>query len=187
MEPIEIKFNRKKIVLILLLCLAFSYLCWNFVVDQEHYTSYRHRHRDTGFIFLAGLFGFIFFGAGNLVLLKMLFRRNPALIIDEKGITDYSTFMSVGLIHWEDITAIKGGKLKSTHFITIHIKNKKKYIANSKNAWQTYMMKINSKYFRTPIHINSSGLQCKHDELMAIILKAQETYKSNHDNTQQHL
>lgn len=177
MEPIEIKYNRIRIAALLLLCLAFTYLGWNFVSDPGHYTS--HRYKSSGFIFLAGLICFISFGLGNLVLLKMLFRKNPALIINEKGITDYSSFISIGLIHWEDIIYIKAGKVKSTQFITIHVKNKKKYLSLSKNRFQNYMMKLNSKYYHSPIHINTSALRGKHDELSNTIHKAFDVYKNN--------
>ena len=175
MEPIEIKYNRIRIAALLLLCLAFTYLGWNFVSDPAHYTSYRHR--NPGFIFLAGLLCLIFFGGGTLIILKMLFRKNPAMIIDERGITEYTTFMSIGLIHWEDITAIKGGKVKSGHFVTIYIKNKKKYLALSKNRFQTYMMKLNLKDYKPRFDISTNGLQIKHDELNNILQKAFETYK----------
>lgn len=175
MEPIKIKFNKKRIALLLIICIPCYILFWNFFLNPEdHITS---RHKSPFIICIIGFLGVLFLSIGIFVLLKMFVRKNPALIIDEKGITDYTTFVSIGLILWEDITAIKGRKVKSDYLITIHVKNKKKYLALSKNRFQTYMMKLNSKYFRSPIHINSSGLQCKHDELMAIILKAYETHK----------
>lgn len=95
----EIRFKKKAKTIGLLalpfMAVVISKVLFGFVFPRMHGL---YNFRITITLLIYGLFGFVF-----CILLKQIFSRKPALIIDDTGITDHSSPESVGHIPWADI------------------------------------------------------------------------------------
>jgi hypothetical protein len=111
------------------------------------------------------------------VLFKQIFSKKPALIINEKGLTDYSSISSAGFIPWSDIVEFKESvnSLKQKLLLFI-VKNPHKYIdtpgAKMSNARQSY-----HNLFGTPVVVAFNNLKYDYNELISILKKAFNNYK----------
>ena len=178
MQSIKIKFNRLKIILILIITTGCAYLCYHLMTHSDEWLSYKYR--STALIAITGFTGFVFCCMGSLAMLTILVQRKTAIIIDEKGITEYSSICSVGLIEWKDIKYISVKKMGSNNnFLSIYVKNNRKYLALSKNPLQVLMMKGNIMFYDTPFFISFSFLKCNFTELSKIVQEAHEKYKAD--------
>lgn len=85
-----------------------------------------------GFLFLnvspLGIFPCLFFVLGFVYFTLRLIKRKPILIVDDKGITDNSSAISVGFIPWEDVEDIVMDECLGNEFIEIKLVDEEKYI-----------------------------------------------------------
>lgn len=101
-------------------------------------------------------FGFLFFMYIFLYLLKRAKQGKDILIVDEKGITDNSSALSIGFIPWQDIDGIYIDSIYGNAFIEIVLHNEEQYInrltklkrkavcANKKMGHQIVCITLNS-------------------------------------------
>ena len=109
MKPINIPLSKKKIALLILGSMLFVVAgCWMFFFQTEHQT-----HFKVILVKTIGTAAMIFFGATGIIGIQKLFDTQMGLIIDHNGITDNSSGVSVGLIEWADITALRTSKVMS--------------------------------------------------------------------------
>ena len=73
----------------------------------------------------------LFFVLGFFLLIYRAFIRKVALIVDDKGITDNSSFISPGLMKWEDIMDIFLVNMAGINHLGIKLKDEDKRIAKS--------------------------------------------------------
>src|SRR5699024_9893006 len=106
-----------------------------------------------------GLITIILFGTLLIFFLKRIFEHKPALIIDENGITDYSTALQVGLVRWNEIKDIQFTTFSRQHFLSIYTYDKD-LIINRTNAFQKTMNQINKKLMDSQINIPYKNLKC---------------------------
>lgn len=125
-----------------------------------------------------GFVSVVFFGATGIFGSKKLFDLTPGLIVDDKGITDNSSGVCVGLIEWKDISGISKYEVMSTKFLLIHVYNPEKYLAKA-NKSKARVMKANMKMTGTPLTISSTALQCDFTELTKSVNDAFEEYQRN--------
>lgn len=123
-----------------------------------------------------GFVSVVFFGAISIFGSKKLFDRTPGLIVDDKGITDNSSGVCVGLIEWKDIAGISKYEVMSTTFLLIHVYHPEKYLAKA-NKTKARVMKANMKMTGTPLTISSTAMQCDFTELTKSVTDAFEEYK----------
>ena len=71
------------------------------------------------FIKAIGVVGVLFFGVAGIFGIRKLSDESTGLVIDENGICDNSSGISVGLIEWSDIIEIRTRQVSSTKFIMI--------------------------------------------------------------------
>lgn len=102
---------------------------------------------------IMGVLGIVLFGAAGVFGIKKLFDKKVGLIIDENGITDNSSALSIGLIEWKDINGIELTQVNSIKFLRIGFKNPEKYISKAKNGIKAKLMKINMNMYGSPIYI----------------------------------
>lgn len=178
MEVINITLSKKKTTLLIIGSLSFVVLGILFVIIPETFTSFLIR--SIFLIRLVGTVGVLFFGFALITILKkFLFDDNLGIIINEKGIIDNSSFVSVGLIKWEDIISIEKSRVGSTRFLLIKVKNPENYI-NVPNRIKSNLLKANYKSYGTPISISANFVSCSFDQLENIILNSFEKYRMNH-------
>jgi hypothetical protein len=96
-EPIEIDFSKKRLILMISGCASFGLLSLGLILFIE-----------LGYITLiiVSLAFIVFFFAFRLSL-KKLIQNKPALVIDNVGIIENSSALSVGRIEWDQIEDIK--------------------------------------------------------------------------------
>jgi len=73
------------------------------------------------------LFGVLFFGF-CLVFIIRRSKTKAVFIADENGITDYSSALALGFIHWYDIESISLRVFMSEKYIEVEIKDNEKYL-----------------------------------------------------------
>lgn len=110
------------------------------------------------------VFGIIFFGFCGFYYMMKLFDKKPGLVIYDEGIIDNSSAISPGLIKWQDIIDIFITEINNQKFLTFEIKNPDELVSKQRGL-KKILMTINKNYFRSPIHISSSILDCDFQEL----------------------
>ncbi len=168
-DTIEIPLSKTKMLLLFLAAAIFVILGIFLVMNSEHLHSARLRNPEI--IKILGIISVAFFGPCALFIAKKLFDKKAGLIIDEKGITDNSSATSVGLIEWTDIIGIETLQVASTKFIMLKTKEPEKYIEKAKNKFVKNTMKVNYKWYGSPISISSNSLKIKFKDLEKLINK----------------
>ena len=123
-----------------------------------------------------GILSIIFFGATGIYGIRKITQRKIGLTIDETGITDNSSAVSLGLIEWQDITSVRTVKVMSTNFLLIDTVRPKKYLVRC-NEMKLRLVKANMEMYGTPITISSNTLKISFNELEKVVQSAYE--KSN--------
>lgn len=177
MESIEIKISNKKFSLLVVGCLIFITLSILFIIKPDDFVTFLVR--NTLFIKFAGILGLLFFGfALYSMIQKKILDGNIGIIINDEGIIDNSSFVSVGLIKWEDIVSIEKSNVVSTSFLLIKVKDPKKYIDATKGI-KSKLLKGNYNSYGTPISISANFINCSFTQLENVILNSFENYKTN--------
>jgi hypothetical protein len=161
---IEIKLNKQKLAFMLIGSALFvAGGCW-FLFRPPVGNSFRSWE-----IRIVAPLCIAFFGICFLVILKKIFNTKPGLIIDEAGITDNSSGLSVGFIPWHDIKAIKAVTLHKQKFLQLIVDNPEEYINRQTNSLKRNGMKMSNKLYGSPVSISANSLQCNFDELKNIL------------------
>ncbi|MCB9082374.1 MAG: hypothetical protein H6555_11760 [Lewinellaceae bacterium] len=164
MDKIEIPLSKTKILLSIggsaLLVLT---ALWLFTLQADS----QDRFWGAFLKVISGV-GIIFFGATGIYGLKKMFDKSMGLIIDEHGIIDNTNATSVGLIRWEDITAISTVQVMSTKFLLIFT-NDPNRILDKVSGLKRKLMEGNMKMYGTPLSITSTALQCNFADLEKLL------------------
>lgn len=112
----------------------------------------------------------------------MSLQNKIGLLIDEEGITNSSSPVSIGLIKWEDIKDIRATNVMSTKFLIIDLINQEYYIERIKSKLKLKLVNYNVKMYGTPVTITSTTLNCNFENLMSYITKSFEQYKDDQNN-----
>ena len=169
---VVIPISKRKVVLTLVGCLLFIGLGIALVkIDQPQLDRTRARYslaevRIVGAVNIAICVTFFVFG------IKQLFKGDPGLILDRKGITLKSAAV-VEQIKWTEIERITITKIRSQKFITLHLRNPEKYL-RGKSWFYRFFARINMKYWGSPIHFSPGLLQIRFDELITLIQQYHE-------------
>lgn len=126
----------------------------------------------------APIFGWasiLFFGLTGVLSIKKLPDTRPALIINDKGIWDNTTFMQVGLITWNSITQITHQKVVNNHFIFIYTKDPEVYL-NKVSGISLRILRKNQQGFGTPFTINGNGVRYNISQLHQLLLSEWEKH-----------
>lgn len=75
-------------------------------------------------------FGVFFFGYAGIYFIIRMKKNKEMLIINNKGITDKTSAISLGFIPWEEIEEAYIGSSVGNEFIELKIKNEEKYLKN---------------------------------------------------------
>lgn len=153
---IEIAISKKKVLFNLLLAMGFVLAGILFTANPEAFKS--PVFSNTYFIRFAGLIAFLFFGLCLVVIVRKFLDKQPGLTIDEEGILDNTSGVSIGLIKWEDIVGIKTVTVFNQKFLMIEVRNPEAYIEKAKSRLSKKAMEKNLKMYGSPISIISNSL-----------------------------
>ena len=160
-QPITIESSKSKLTLILIASLAFSGLgifALIFGVIEEDIP-----------IIICAVIILAFFGFATNFMIKKLKDKTPGIIIDQKGVHDNTSGVSVGLISWNDIENIRIENVLSSKFIVIDVKNPDDYLEKIKSPLMKRAAKTNVNLVRSPLTISANSLEIGLDELFKLI------------------
>lgn len=171
MNTIEIPFSKKKLVVgtavSLVLILGGIYFLSPISVRQLNVYSYKIK-----------MIGFLSIGLGVVLgsfCGKKVFDKKPGLILDQSGITDNSSVISVGLILWAQIAEVSVKNVLSKKLLLISVYDAESFLTNA-NAFQKAVMKENVKQHGTPITIDVTALQCSFEDLEKFVKNSRSEY-----------
>jgi hypothetical protein len=126
-QRIEIPLNKQKLILMLAGSIAFVAIGLWFVISppviENAYWGSPVK------MMTAGYASILFFGLCAVFILRKLPDNKPGLILDEGGLTDNSSAISVGKILWSDIENISVVEIHKQKIIKIYVKNPREYIS----------------------------------------------------------
>ncbi|NDV68011.1 hypothetical protein D0T66_03760 [Dysgonomonas sp. 25] len=158
-ERIEISFSKTKLVFGLTVLLSIVILIIAMFLFMSGLTSV-----EKGIMALGGLLALL----GMVVIIKKMFDKTPAIIIDRDGIIDNTKKRSAGLIEWADISHISISQAGVLRVLLIHLHSPEKYLkrldaCNAQNLMQDYDL------FGTPFAIQSSIIKISLGDLEALL------------------
>ena len=166
-KPIEIPISKTKLTFLLTGALAFVIAGAFFSLEPSNFVSLLFRNEEI--IRTAGIASVIFFGICFVWILRKFFNDKIGLRIDETGISDNSSGVSVGLISWNDITGVETYQVYSTKFIVLLTDQPEKYIGKATNGLMKKAMQANNKMCGSPLTINSNSLKIRYQELEQLL------------------
>lgn len=107
---------------------------------------------------IVGIVCMILFAACLCFFTQKLLDHSPAVIIDEEGILDNSSYIAGGLIRWDDIHNIELYQLVGQNMIGIHLKDPDSYLERQQGL-KRQLIKINQGMVQAPINIAQSALR----------------------------
>ena len=107
---------------------------------------------------IVGLVCIILFAACLIYFVRKLFDHSPAVIIDDEGILDNSSYIAGGLIRWDDIHNIELYQLTGQKMIGIQLKDPDSYL-ESQQGLKRQLIKINQGMVQAPVNIAQSALR----------------------------
>ncbi|MDQ1163164.1 hypothetical protein QE422_003532 [Chryseobacterium sp. SORGH_AS 447] len=168
MEIIKIPSSKRKKILLILGLLIVLILEIPLIINSENYTS--TLFKSAIFIKITSIIGALITILALIIYCSIVFTKKMDIIISEKGIEDNSSYVSIGMIFWDDITSIKHIDVMSTKFLIINVRDPDKYI-NKQSNFKKKLLRRNLKTYGSPISISSNALSCDFNELEKIILK----------------
>ena len=167
-DRIEIKASKTKLYLLLFGALVFVALGLYFIIWAEALKS-NPINPNPNLLRVVGGTTVVFFGYCGYVIFGKLTGDSTGLIIDENGITDFSSGTSVGLIEWQDIKEVRKANVLTTKFLMLITDNPDKYISRANNSVQKSAMKSNLKLYGSPLSITTNTLQVSFDDLEKLL------------------
>jgi hypothetical protein len=153
--------------------------CAAFVFGSFHMmkgTFGSSRRYSPEFLMVVGIIGMLFFGFGAIAIIFSFLKSSPALIINEKGIRNYSHAGSSYLIEWNNIKVIKIITVSGKKLIAVELKDNQK-IFNQVNAPTRALMKLNARFYGTPAFIVSSMIGMKIEDILSLIRQKRNELK----------
>lgn len=164
---LQIPLSKNKIVLSSIGSLVFVIMGIWFIIDfaamQTRFPPFLIR--------LAGFVTVLFFGGTFAFSIKKFFDKKPGLIIDEKGIIDNTSGVSIGLIEWKSITGFRSKQIMSTRILLIDTNDPEKFVAKA-SGLKARIMRTNYNMYGTPLAIGSTTLKYNFDDLETLLKTA---------------
>ena len=169
-DAIEIPLDNKKLILALLICIAFVMLGF-FILNV--------RDEDDIKAIVVVIACFTFFGVGGIVIAYRVFTKQNGLVIDDIGII---LPISSILVLWEDIIEFQGVEIRGQKYIAIIINNPDEYINKYTHSISRLSAMANYELFGSPLCISSNVLKCKYNELESILLERYDQVRQQTKN-----
>lgn len=101
--------------------------------------------------------------------LKRLYTKPVAMVIDEFGITDLSSWGAFGFLPWADIDSIFVKIIRKNEFVMVKLKDEHGVFHSETKAWKKPFMKFNALIYGAPYCFSLLLLDVDPNELMFII------------------
>lgn len=140
------------------------------------YFSVKLHNIITGII---SILGSIFFGSALIYTINSLIKPKPILTINNDGIFDNSTAVSIGFIPWSTIVSFKVEKHSGTKYIGVEVNNTEELL-KTLPLLKKLNVKFNIHTNSAPLLINigsSCAIEC--DEVLAILNQQFELKNKN--------
>lgn len=150
-NSIQIPISKNKIVWLLIGSLVFVIIgIWFIVGFADMQTQF-----SPLMIKLTGAVAVLVFAGTFAFSIKKIFDKKPGLIINEKGIFDNTSGVSIGLIDWESITGIRTQQIMSTRVLLIDTNDPEKFVARA-TGLKAKIMRTNYNMYGTPMSIGAT-------------------------------
>jgi hypothetical protein len=136
--------SQRQIVISLLASIAFVAFCIGILI----YLADDHRP----LFFFTAFVALPLFSYSTVMSLKHLLSKAPILNVNESGITDHASGLSVGFIPWSDILGAEITLIEKQKYLHIYLKNPEAYVKKASIA-RRLMMRVNSLFGGSPISI----------------------------------
>jgi len=123
-------------------------------------------------------FGVVFFALCTLAIIKVRFKNRNVLIVNNEGITDYSSSIALGFIPWSDVEELYITKVNDVKFIEVAIKNEERYLEKLK-GWQRKAIGINRKMGQQVVLINLTFTGHDPEEVLNVMQEAFSQHQSD--------
>lgn len=134
-KDIKIHKNTGKQLLYILMAVLFCFICaFALLIDViDPYTSAFSKMAGDGFTYwlykLLFLTGVLLFGYAAVFFIKQAVHPKPVLVVNEQGVTDHTSAISLGFIPWQDIKRVYLDRLMNNTFIELEIAQEEKYLS----------------------------------------------------------
>jgi hypothetical protein len=144
----EISIPRSKLKLILLGlgALLFVSLGILFLIYKEFFNI------NIYILIISSYFGIPFFGSILVFISFSFFSKKPAVVINEKGITDNSAMISIGFIEWSEIENIFPYRYINQTFIGIWPKDLSTFLSRFP-PFKRFLLSLNKNLVAVPLNI----------------------------------
>lgn len=177
---IEIPLSRRKLVKLLCYCVIFIAAGLWLAIYQPQTSNpiLNSSLLKYGIGMLGVLMGLI----GVFAFLTKIFDTKAGITIDQTGVIENASSLSVGRIPWTDIidireTTMQGSVSAKEKFIIIMVKNPDYYISKEKNAIRRKLMAMNARKSGSPLYITTNGLKIKHTVLKELLQRKLKEYR----------
>ncbi|TRX65907.1 STM3941 family protein [Carboxylicivirga sp. M1479] len=175
-EQIEIALSKMKLGILLLGCIVFVALGIGYIVKAQ--TIDIPILGNPILLYSLGSISIIVFGFALITILQKFLDRKAGLVINNEGIIDNSSGVSLGLVLWSDIEEIKVKKVMNQSFLMLMVKNPQDYIDRAENSFKRKSLKANYKKYGSPIGISTNSLKSSHNNLHGLLTEKLKENKS---------
>ncbi|MBP1664534.1 MAG: hypothetical protein H6Q19_1674 [Bacteroidetes bacterium] len=158
-----IKYNKIKPVTLLIVSLAFTFICIWLIYDSNLKSI-------TGY---AGLVLFMIFD----VYIVFRVRKGGGIILNDRGIVTDRNNPDDTFISWNEIEKFSLYEANGIRTINIHLTNPGALIERQTKKSVRKNMQINQTLYNAPVGINPNLLDIKYKQLENLLMENLETYK----------
>lgn len=174
---IEIALNKSRIFATLIG--AFSFVAVGFVMIFFAAYSERMHPIEKVLLVVVGLISILFFGFAGISISRKFTDPSPGLIIDEYGVTDNSSGLSSGFIHWENIAQVNSINMVNQQFVVIILYDPEEIIDHYTKTLSKMAARKNLQLSGSPVNISANSLKCSHDELLFLLQQHLTEFRKN--------
>jgi len=177
-DRIEIALSRTKLRKGLMMSILFLLLgLW--IVIFRPVKPENSPLRSPELVYGAAILSIAFALFGIFYFPKKMKDKRPGIVIDEEGVSDNSSAVSIGLIPWADVLQLKVIKVVRQEFLVLIVNNPESYISRQTNLIKKKGMQYNYRNYGSPLAISTGGLECTPDKLKEMVESRLAVYKTS--------
>ncbi len=173
MKETVVALNKKKIIFLFFMSIVFFFLALLLLI----YLPQDQGIVDYWFIKIVASLGVFLTAIAWFFVFLKIFDRKPGLVINDEWILDNSSFLSVGLIKWDNISNVAVNNIRKQKILTITLKNPDEFM-EKQNVVKKFCFKLNHKYFESPVQISDSALKYDCQKIYEIIKRKIASHKT---------
>jgi len=175
-DVITFQLSKNKIILLLIGAIVFVFLGLLLFLNAERVSNGTFLRTPFQVKFW-GVLSVVFFGLAAIYFIIKIFDNKQGLLLDNQGITDNSSAITIGFVDWKEVHYIEIINIMGQEMIAIHLKDENQYLLKVKNPIKKWLLKTNSQYFGGMMNISANALNASTDELYKSINKYFQKYK----------